>query len=50
MGRFLYGVEVTDPFAFGLAPAALALVCFVASWMPATRATRIEPAVALRHE
>jgi predicted permease len=50
VGRFLYGVEAADPFAFGLGPAALALVSFLASWIPATRATRIEPAVALRHE
>lgn len=46
----LYGVDATDRFAFGLAPAVLVLVSLLASWVPALRATRIEPAVALRHE
>jgi predicted permease len=46
----LYGIEATDLFAFGLAPAVLVVVCLLACWMPALRATRIEPAVALRHE
>jgi hypothetical protein len=46
----LYGVDATDPFAFGLAPGVLVLVSLLASWVPALRATRIEPAVALRHE
>ena len=50
MSGLLYGVEATDRFAFGLAPAVLLLVAVLASWAPAFRATRIEPAVALRHE
>jgi ABC-type antimicrobial peptide transport system permease subunit len=50
VGGLLYGVKGADPFAFGLAPAVLVLVSLLASWAPAFRATRIEPAVALRHE
>jgi predicted permease len=50
LSRLLFGVGAGDPLAFGLAPALLLLVTVLAAWMPAFRATRIDPAVALRHE
>ena len=47
---FLYGVTASDPLT--LAAATLALVCTasLASWLPARRAARVDPAVALRAE
>lgn len=47
---FLFGVETNDPLAFLAVPALLALTAFVAVWLPATRATRVNPADALRYE
>ncbi len=47
---FLYGIRATDPLTFVVVPALLALVAFLASWLPATRATRVDPMVALRSE
>ena len=48
MSTFLYEVTATDPLAFSLAVATLLGVAFVASYLPARRATRIDPIVALR--
>ena len=46
----LFVVRPSDPLTFILAPVFLALVAFVACWIPARRATRIDPAIALRDE
>ncbi len=45
----LYGVGPLNLMAFGLGIAALAVVVIVASYLPGRRATRVDPAVALRH-
>jgi predicted permease len=50
MSSFLYEVTATDPLTFSLAVATLLGVAFVASYLPARRATRIDPVVALRLE
>jgi predicted permease len=50
MGGLLFGVTATDPATFGGMLAVLTCVAALASWAPARRAARIDPAVALRSE
>ena len=50
LSGILYEVEATDPLTFTLAVATLLGVAFVASYLPARRATRIDPVRALRLE
>jgi predicted permease len=46
----LYGLAPSDPQAMGLAIAVLAGVALLAAWLPAYRASRVDPLVALRYE
>jgi putative ABC transport system permease protein len=46
----LYDVKPTDPLVFGSVALLLGLVAFLASYLPARRAVRIEPVLALRCE
>lgn len=48
MGNLLYKVSPRDPLAFGLAFLVMAIVAFIACFMPAWRAARIDPVQALR--
>jgi putative ABC transport system permease protein len=47
---FLYGVTSTDPLTLGAVALLLASVGISASYVPARRATRVDPVIALRHE
>jgi len=47
---FLFGVKKWDPLAFILTPLFLCLVALLAVWVPARRATRVDPISALRFE
>jgi ABC-type antimicrobial peptide transport system permease subunit len=46
----LYGVPPTDPVALGAAITVLTLLALIAGWLPAYRASRVDPLVALRYE
>jgi len=50
ISSMLFGVKASDPMAFGVVAVTLALVAGVAIYIPARRATRIDPLVALRYE
>jgi len=47
---FLYGVGALDPLAYGAAGSVLLAAGFLASYLPARRAARVDPMVALRYE
>jgi putative ABC transport system permease protein len=50
LSRFLFGVRPTDPLTFSAVAAMLAAVALAASYIPAHRATRVDPNTCLRHE
>jgi putative ABC transport system permease protein len=46
----LYGLQPSDPATLAMAAAVLAVIAIVAAYVPAWRAARVDPVVALRSE
>jgi putative ABC transport system permease protein len=50
IATFLFGVGKWDPLVFAAVPAVLTFVALLAVWLPARRASRVDPIIALRYE
>jgi len=48
LGKLLYGVRPTDPATFAATSVLIGLVIWISAYVPARRATRVDPAIVLR--
>ena len=48
LASLLFNVKAADPITFGSVVVVLALVAAIASWLPARRAARVDPLIAMR--
>lgn len=50
MASFLFGLSANDPLVLSIVPCIMVLVILLACWLPARRATKIDPMAALHYE
>ena len=50
IASFLFGVTAKDPLVFTGVPILLMAVAFLSVWIPARRASKVDPLIALRYE
>lgn len=49
LSKMLYGIKPTDPLTYGVVATLLIVVALLACYLPARRATKVDPLIALRH-
>jgi putative ABC transport system permease protein len=50
VAQLVFGISEADPLTFAAAASVLVTLAALATWLPARRASKIDPMVALRHD